>query len=105
MMSQLEMKSVEEMMLPPPPSSPFWKNHEGTRRKNQQVTVSEAISPFRASLDAKEKQRMIEARTKRMSNDYRADLRNLLEKSRGTPYEKTLLRFIEGKESHAIDER
>ena len=98
------MNRVEEMMLPPPPSSPFWKEHEDARRKDQLAVVSEGISPFRASLAAKEKEHMMKSRTKRMTTEYEADLRNLLGKSRGTPYEKTLRRFIEGRESHVIDE-
>ena len=102
------MNRVEEMMLPPPPSSPFWKDHNEKGRSAQPAmhtpqSGEAAISPFRASLANKEKEHMMNARSQRTS-DYKRELQTLLEKSRGTPYEKTLQRFVQGKENSSVDD-
>ena len=92
----VNMKSVEEMMLPPPPASPYWKDVE-EKRRTESLEVKR--SPFRDSLASKERRYQQERTRVSRSTDYKAELNRLLGKAAGTPYEETLRKLIEGKSS------
>lgn len=83
-------------MLPPPPSSPYWKDVE-EKRRTESLEVKR--SPFRDSLASKERRYQQERTRVSRSTDYKAELNRLLGKAAGTPYEETLRKLIEGKSS------
>lgn len=89
-------------MLPPPPSSPYWKDVEDKQDKQdrrRKDSVGLRRSPFRDSLASKERMYQQERQRVSRSTDYKAELNRLLSKATGTPYEETLRKLIEGKNS------